>query len=169
MNRELWLLRHGKAEHNGDIADFDRCLTAKGERDVKRMGLWLKQEGLCPDILISSPAKRALGTAGIIADTLGLKKPSLQQDGRLYFQGIVGLKKVLADIPVSPGRVLLVGHNPDLEDLLAYLVGMGHLPGSAGPMMPTAALVRLHMPADWSHLPANCAQLLAMTHASSLS
>jgi phosphohistidine phosphatase len=60
-----------------------------------------------------------------------------------------------------------VGHNPDLEDLLIYLVGASRLP-ETNKLLPTSSLVRLKMPEDWSLLEAGCAQLLSITYAKSL-
>jgi phosphohistidine phosphatase len=85
----------------------------------------------------------------------------------LYQEGFERLKTVLAECPVTARRVLLVGHNPELEDLLIYLVGAAKLPDT-DKLLPTAALVRLAMPDDWSHLEAGSAELLSITLAKRL-
>jgi len=77
------------------------------------------------------------------------------------------LKTVLAECPLEARRVLLVGHNPELEDLLIHLVGAANLPDT-DKLLPTAALARLIMPDDWSHLDAGSAKLLSITSAKSL-
>lgn len=159
MSRELWLLRHSKAEHHDNLADHDRRLTAKGEQKALRIGQWFQHAHLSPDVLLSSPAARAYRTACIIADTLAWDESSIQQDKRLYFQGIDAIKSLLAEFPASIKKVLVVGHNPDFEDLLVNLVGEGKL-AYEGELMPTAALVRLQLLDDWRSLETGCGKVL---------
>jgi len=167
MNRELWLLRHGKAERDGLIPDFQRTLNKSGKQAVHRIGLWLNQQGLKPDLLLTSPARRAFDTASIIIDSLDKDNFLLKEVDRLYFHGFAAVKPVLAELPLSYKRVLLVGHNPDLEDLFSYLVGTANLPGK-NKLLPTAALVRLKMPVDWATLSFGCAQIISITYPKSL-
>jgi len=63
MSRELWLLRHAKAKQNDSIEDFDRALKKRGKQAVQNLGVWLQQQNLIPDFVVSSPAKRAISTA----------------------------------------------------------------------------------------------------------
>ena len=168
MSRELWLLRHGKADRDLAMEDFDRPLKKRGKLAAQRIGEWLKQGNLFPDRLISSPAKRALATAKIAHKAMSLESLVITQDHRLYQEGFERLKTVLAECPVETRRVLLVGHNPELEDLLINLVGAGNLPAT-DKLLPTAALAGLVMPDDWSNLEAGCAELLAITCPKSLS
>jgi phosphohistidine phosphatase len=163
MSRELCLLRHGKSDRD-DLAmdDFDRPLKKRGKLAAQRIGTWLKQENLVPCCLICSPAKRALSTAKIVHEVIAEDALHIKQDKRLYQEGFERLKTVLAECPSDAGRVLLVGHNPELEDLLIYLAGAPNLPDT-DKLLPTAALARLQMPDDWSHLDAGCAKLLSIT------
>ena len=165
MSRELWLLRHGKAHRDLDVNDFERPLKKRGEQDVERIGVWMKQHGHIPDVVLSSPAKRAIDTARWACKTLGLPEQAIVQDRRLYFYGREGLREVLADQLVK--QVLLVGHNPDLEELLVYLAGAVSVP-SVDNLLPTAALARLRLPDDWRKLDAGCAELVSITYAKSL-
>jgi phosphohistidine phosphatase len=167
MSRELWLLRHGKSDRNVVIDDFDRPLKKRGKRDVQRIGALLQQQRLIPDWIVSSPAKRAITTAKIVHKAIVAEGLGIKQDKRLYQEGFERLKMVLAECPVEAGRVLLVGHNPELEDLLINLVGAANLPDT-DKLLPTSALVRLIMPDNWSHLDAGCARLLSITYAKSL-
>lgn len=163
MSRELWLLRHGKAERYDSSEDYDRALKKRGKRDAKRMGEWMKERELVPDIIISSPATRAIMTAKIVCDAIGIDKHDIQEEKRLYDEGLVRVKSVLADCPTTFNRVLVVGHNPELLDLLTYLVDPINLPDE-GKLLPTAAIARLVMPEDWSLLPQGCASMLSITH-----
>jgi phosphohistidine phosphatase len=167
MSRELWLLRHGKAERYDSSEDYDRSLKKRGKRDAKRMGQWLKEGGLLPDAVISSPAIRAIMTAKIVCDVIGIDHSYIQQEKRLYDEGLVRMKSVLADCPATFSRVLLVGHNPELEDLLTYLVNDADLP-DVKKLLPTAALARLILPDDWSQLNQGCAELLSITYPKSI-
>jgi phosphohistidine phosphatase len=168
MSRELWLLRHGKAERYDGNEDYDRRLKKRGKRDASRMGEWVKEYDLLPDLVISSPTTRAIMTAKIVCDAIGIDHQHIQMEKRLYDEGLVRVKSVLADCPANFTRVLLVGHNPELEDLLTYLVNPSHLP-DVEKLFPTTALVRLLMPDDWTQLDKGCAELLSATYPKSLS
>ena len=85
----------------------------------------------------------------------------------MYQEGFERLKTVLAECPLESRRVLLVGHNPELEDLLIHLAGADNLPDT-NKLLPTAALARLIMPDDWTQLEAGCAKLLSITNPKSL-
>ncbi|MDO9106356.1 MAG: histidine phosphatase family protein [Methylovulum sp.] len=167
MGRELWLLRHGKSQRDVDMADFDRPLKKRGKQAAQRVGAWMKQHDHIPDIVISSPAKRACDTAQRVCAAIGVSERDVQLEQRLYFQGINEIKTVLAECTAHYRRVLLVGHNPDFEELLIHLVGLGNVP-DVDKLLPTAALARLAMPDDWSRLDAGCAQLLSMTYEKAL-
>lgn len=167
MSRELWLLRHGKSDREAQVIDFERPLRKRGKLAAQRVGTWMKQQHLVPDVVLSSPAKRAYDTAKIVCAALGIDESAVHQDKRLYFQGVDLLKTVLSECPEQSGRVLLVGHNPDFEDMLFDLVGALSLPDT-DKLLPTAALARLTMPGDWRRLTAGCAQLVSITYAKSL-
>jgi len=167
MSRELWLLRHGKSDRDVEMVDFDRPLKKRGKQAAQRVGVWMKQQAYIPDRVISSPAKRACDTAKRVYAAIGEEERDIQFDKRLYFQGIDALKTVLAECPAKCRRVLLVGHNPDFEELLINLVGIANVP-DGDKLLPTAALARLSMPDDWSKLDAGCAKLASITYAKSL-
>ena len=167
MSRELWLLRHGKSDRNLAIDDFDRPLKKRGKRAAERIGEWLHQQRLIPDWIASSPAKRAISTAKIVQKALAVEGLDIMQDKRLYQEGFERLKLVLAECPSEAKRVWRVGHNPDLEDLLINLAGADNLPDT-DKLLRTAALARLIMPDDWTHLEAGCAKLLSITNPKSL-
>ena len=167
MSKELCLLRHGKSDRDLALDDFDRPLKKRGKIAVQRMGEWMQQQHLMPDYLVSSPAKRAISTANIAHKALEVEGLDIMQDKRMYQSGLEAIKSVLAECPINAARVLLVGHNPDLEDLLIYLVGASRLP-ETNKLLPTSSLVRLKMPEDWSTLEPGCAQLLSITYAKSL-
>lgn len=167
MGRELWLLRHGKSDRDVVMDDFDRPLKKRGKQAAQRIGAWMRRQQWRPNVVLSSPANRAITTARRVCAAMGLDEQAIQQDNRLYFQGIKQIKRVLADCSADAGRVLLVGHNPDLEELLLDLVGEANVPDT-DKLLPTAALARMAMPDDWSILEAGCARLLSITYAKRL-
>lgn len=167
MSRELWLLRHGKAERYDGSEDYDRRLKKRGRRDVANIAEWLKSREFHPDLLISSPATRAIMTARIVCDVLDIDRQQIQMEKRLYDEGLTRVKSVLVDCLANSARVLLVGHNPEFEDLLTYLVAPKQLP-EVEKLLPTAAVAHLLLPDDWTKLAAGCAELLSIISPKSL-
>jgi phosphohistidine phosphatase len=168
MPRELLLLRHGRSDWSVSSDDFHRPLMLKGKRDAQRVGSWLLREGLWPDHVVSSPAERAAATAAKACKVMGIATRTIRLDERLYEGDLDGLRAVLADCPRQARRVLLVGHNPELEKLLGFLLPEAPAPGKDGKLLPTATLARLRLPADWSPLTAGCAGLAGITRPASL-
>ncbi|WP_200875059.1 histidine phosphatase family protein [Methylomarinum vadi] len=169
MNRQLLLMRHGKSDWRVDADDFDRPLKTRGKRGAQRMGVWLLQQNLVPDYIISSPAERASNTAAKLTKAMGLTRQHIHYDARIYEADIEQLQAVLADCPAHSHRVLLVGHNPGLEELLLHLHGSDIERPEDGKLLPTATLAVLKMPEDWSELKPGTAKLTSITRASTLS
>lgn len=169
MSRELLILRHAKSSWESDAAtDFDRPLGPRGEQDAPRMGEWMKSKRLKPDRVISSPAKRAAQTAVAACRAVGFDERLIQWDRRVYAASQSELLRVVKE--VSDGsRVLLVGHNPGLEDLLDYLCGSSVALPEDGKLLPTATLARLELPDDWMTLAHGCARNLSITRPKELS
>lgn len=163
MSRQLWLLRHAKSDwNNANLSDFERPLNQRGTRDAPRLGRWLRQQGLCPDYLVSSPAERAHQTALSVAGELGIAAERIMLNPRIYEATTSHLLGVLAACPAEVQKVLLVGHNPGLETLLLYLCGQLIMPDD-GKWLPTCTLARLEMPDDWQQLAPASARLLSIT------
>lgn len=160
MQRELLILRHAKSDWSEPgISDFDRPLNARGKRDAPRIGAWLEKRGLQPDYVVASPARRARATARRVAKRVGFNRGAIDYRPRLYLAELGALLEVVGVAPELAQRVLLVGHNPGLEMLLVHLAGAVPTPPD-GKLLPTATLVRLAMPADWTSLDVGCARLL---------
>ena len=168
MTRELLLLRHGKSDWDTGDGDFDRPLKDRGKRGAQRIGVWLAQQNLTPDLVVASPAERALVTAQKTCKAMGNGDEGIQRDNRIYAAEIDGLLAVLGDCPQDAGRVMLVGHNPGLEELLVWLANEVVPVPEDGKLLPTATLARLQMPADWCALVAGCAQLDSITRSGTL-
>lgn len=162
MARELLVLRHAKSSWDDEgLPDRKRPLAKRGRRDAPRVGRWIADSGLVPDRIVSSPAVRARETVELVARELGCDPGAIELDERVYDAGPRELQAVLADCPHDCRRMLLVGHNPGLEDLLDHLAG--GLPGPAeGKRLPTATLAHLRLPDDWGALERGAGELLAL-------
>ena len=164
MSKLLLIVRHGKSSWDSDApTDFDRPLSPRGEQDAPRMGEWLKAQELIPSRVISSPAMRAAQTATAVCEALGVKKKRIHWDRRIYGADVTNLLQVLAEVPAKEGRVMLVGHNPGLEELVSYLWGERTLMPPDGKLMPTAAVARIELPCEWLELRDGVAQGVSVT------
>ena len=168
LPRELLLLRHARSDWSVPSDDFHRPLKLAGKRDAQRVGSWLLRQDLTPDYVISSPAERAAATAAKVSKVMGIGTRAIRLDERLYETGIERLLGVLGDCPRQARRVLLVGHNPELEKLLGFLLPEKPAPGQDGKLLPTATLARLGLPEDWGCLTAGCAVFAGITRPASL-
>ena len=140
--RELILLRHAHAEAGGPgAADIDRPLSAEGRREARAAGDWLREQDWLPDRVLVSPALRTrqtLEAMGSLGDAEIGEAPAI-------YEASVGELIALADIHRDAERLLLVGHNPALEQLVALLTS-----GQSGDHrgMPPAGIAVLRLPAD---------------------
>ncbi|MFZ5622717.1 MAG: SixA phosphatase family protein [Pseudomonadota bacterium] len=156
---ELLILRHAKSDWTRDCDDFDRPLNKRGRRDAPRMGAWLAAHDLMPDRVLSSPARRARQTVEAVSETLRVPTGHIVWDERLYLAGLPLLLDILAEIPPEIRRLLLVGHNPGLEDLLVHLAS-GPLPQNPDDkLLPTASVARLRL-RGWRQLQRGTAELV---------
>ncbi|MCK5477746.1 MAG: histidine phosphatase family protein [Methylococcales bacterium] len=168
MTRQLLILRHGKSDWGIDVNDFDRPLKKRGKKAAESMGSWLLLKNLVPDYIISSPAERASNTAEELCKAMELTDQRIQYDSRIYEAYTNDLIAVLADCPANAERILLVGHNPGLEQLLIYLhKGNLEVPDD-GKILPTATLAILTINENWQSLSKNCAKALSITRPTSL-
>ncbi len=160
MNRELLLLRHGKSNWKVDVDDFSRPLKKRGIRAARQVGKWLYKQNLIPDLIISSPAERAISTAEITSEAMGVDAQVIQHEKRLYESDIESLLNVLIELPDNAVRVLMVGHNPEFEELLIFLSAKEIVIPEDGKLLPTAALARLNISCEWSEVAKKCAKVL---------
>ena len=123
----------------------------------------MKRHGIEPDCLISSPAARARETASILCGALRIDAARVLYEDRIYLADIDELLNILSACPREMESVMLVGHNPGLEDLLTFLCG-DEVPTSAnGKLLPTASLAQISLPDSWRNLRRNSGQLIAIT------
>jgi len=116
--KTLFLVRHAKSSRDDPtLPDRDRPLDDRGRRDAPRMGKRLAKRDVKPDLLLSSPALRALTTAQLIADEIGFKRKDIAVDDRLYASSPDDLLAVIRALDNKLDRVMLFGHNPEFSEL----------------------------------------------------
>ena len=148
--KTLLVLRHAKSSWDDpSLDDHERPLNARGERDAPRMGRLARKERLPVELIISSDALRARLTAQAMADATGYRGEILL-DPRLYHASAAEVLAVLRSaVEYDIATVMIVGHNPGLEDLVARLTGEAE-------GLPTAALAQIALPIDrWPDLAAS--------------
>ena len=144
--KTLLILRHAKSSwKDASLSDHDRPLNKRGKRDAPRMGALIRDEGLVPDLILSSTARRAKATAQAAAEACGYEDQVVLTP-ELYHAGPESYLMALYSLPDHYERVMVVGHNPGVEELLEDLCG-------ATERMPTAALAQVALPIGaWSEL-----------------
>lgn len=166
---ELLLLRHAKSDWLQDCSDYTRPLNSRGRRDAPRLGHWLKRQQLLPDCVMSSPAQRARQTVEAVCQNAGIPLQNIQWLDALYLASLEQLCTMLRTTPAGCTRLLLVGHNPGLEELLLYLSATPLPRKTNGKLLTTATLARLQLPdTGWSQLSRACAQVLAIQYPAEL-
>jgi phosphohistidine phosphatase len=116
--KTLFLVRHAKSSWDDTtLSDRDRPLNGRGKRDAPKMGERLAKRDVNPDLILSSPAVRALETAEIIAKKLDYRRKDIVVDDRLYAVAADDLLDVIHKLDDKLKRVMLFGHNPELTEL----------------------------------------------------
>jgi phosphohistidine phosphatase len=144
--KTLLVLRHAKSSWNDpELDDHERPLNERGRRDGPRMGKLVREYGLIPDIVISSDAVRARLTAEAVAEAAHYAGEILL-DPHLYMARPADILSLLTAVRKNPDTVMIVGHNPGLEELVERLTGERQ-------DLPTAALAQIGLPIDrWRDL-----------------
>lgn len=163
MTLTLTLLRHAKSDWDDPVArDFDRPLNKRGERAAILMGQWIKKEGLIFDHVLASPAVRVIDTIDQVVKGTG-KRIDAQWDRRIYLASSATLMDVLRDDGKAHNSVLMIGHNPGLEDLVFDIVpddGSSPLRDAAYEKYPTATLAQMELAIDdWADIDRGCGKL----------
>ena len=144
--KTLLLMRHAKSSwKETDLADHERPLNKRGQKDAPRMGSIVADHELVPQRLLSSTAVRARQTAEAVAETAGFRGEVDYLD-KLYLAEAEEYIAALRELPDTTERVMVIGHNPGLETLLQILSGRIE-------SLPTAVIAHLVLPIQrWSEL-----------------
>jgi len=145
--KTLYLVRHAKSSWDEPaLPDRERPLNERGQRDVATMGKRLARRDVKLDLLLSSPATRALTTAEHLAKALGIKRKDIVVVERLYDAPAKELLGVIEGLGEEPRRVMLVAHNPGLTELAQQFA-------SEINDLPTCAIVEFRFAvASWSEI-----------------
>lgn len=158
--RTLYLLRHAKSSWaDATLADHDRPLAPRGIRATPYVADHLRAEGIAPDLLLCSSARRTRETLDLLGDAVPADC-DVRVDEGLYGMSVEALLEWLRALPDSAHGVMVIGHNPALEQLALLLATAGELRDRVARKYPTAALATLEASIDgWPDLAAGCAQL----------
>ena len=116
--KTLFLVRHAKAGHDAPaLSDRERPLNERGRHDAPMMGKRLAKHDSRPELLVSSPALRALTTAQLIADELGYRRERIVVDDRLYGSSPERVLDLVRALDDKVERAMLFGHNPEFGEL----------------------------------------------------
>lgn len=121
--KKLYLIRHAKSSWKQEgISDFDRPLKGRGIRDAHSTAQWLLKQEEHPQLLISSPATRAMHTALIFAQELIYPFQDIRIEDSLYHGGMDDFQKVLSTVNDRLNSVYLFGHNPGLTNFVNHCI-----------------------------------------------
>ena len=173
------VMRHAKATHKPGFADLDRPLTSRGRRDAAAAGAWLRDQGLLPGLVFCSPSCRTRQTWDQLAPALAMPpgtdpptRPTagpaagpadgppagpgaeVWYDTRLYHADAGDLRDIVAETPAEVTTLLVVGHNPTVQELASTLTGLPDL------AFPTSAIAAIEV-ADWARLDPGAGTALA--------
>jgi phosphohistidine phosphatase len=155
--KRLFLLRHAKSSwEDEDLPDHDRPLAPRGRKAAKRIAKHLRSEGIAPALVLCSSSRRTRETL----DRIGLDG-DVRIERDLYGASASQLLERLRRVPDSTDSVMLIGHNPAVQELALELAGGGERLPDVERKFPTCALATLTLPDSWDDLRAGSAELVA--------
>jgi len=160
--KRLYLLRHAKSSwKDTSLPDHDRPLTGRGRRVAKAIARHLREQGIEPELVLCSTARRARETLDRIEPALGTSTVRVEED--LYAASAPALLERLRSVPDRVESVMLIGHNPGLQDLALDLARPAPTVRALATKYPTAALATLAFQASsWQELDHDTAELVAL-------
>ena len=149
--KQLLLIRHAKSDWNNlALDDFDRPLNKRGNRDAPEMAERLLAGHMVPQLLVSSPALRALSTARHFAEVFNISDLDILTEQKIYEASVETLLQLINKFDNRNNFIALFGHNPGITNLVAYLCDANIYD------MPTCALSLIEFPLeDWAQISAN--------------
>jgi phosphohistidine phosphatase len=125
--KTLYIIRHAKSSWDNALQDdFDRPLNERGMRDAPRMAKRLKEKDIHPDMMLSSPANRALSTCMMIAEVIKYPQEKIKTERSLYHANKETILKVIRNVKDKHNILLVFGHNPGLTDFVNELMDDVH-------------------------------------------
>ena len=122
--KNLYIVRHAKSSWDfPELSDFDRPLNQRGEKAAPEMGRRFKERGIRPGLILSSPAKRAITTARIIAAATGYPLTAIKQDADLYMASAQETLQIVQQVADKHDSLMIFGHNPGFTNFAAMITG----------------------------------------------
>ena len=123
MNLYLYIMRHAKSDWSGpQISDFERPINKRGTKNAMRIGEWMNENNHIPQKIISSPALRAKETIELVTEQISkFNLEDLTYEDELYLAGFTQLIEFINTYKDKVQSLMLVGHNPGIENLVNYL------------------------------------------------
>jgi len=123
MNLYLYIMRHAKSDWSGpQTSDFERPINKRGTRNAMRIGEWMNENNHIPQKIISSPALRAKETIELVTEQISkFNLEDLTYEDELYLAGFTQLIEFINTYKDKVQSLMLVGHNPGIENLVNYL------------------------------------------------
>ena len=123
MNLYLYIMRHAKSDWSGpQISDFERPINKRGTKNAMRIGQWMNENNHIPQKIISSPALRAKETIELVTEQISkFNLEDLTYEDELYLAGFTQLIEFINTYKDKVQSLMLVGHNPGIENLVNYL------------------------------------------------
>ena len=176
MTRRLVLLRHAKSAWPDlpDLPDHERPLAKRGRRDAPAAGRWLREAGFIPDRVLCSTACRTRETWQLMVPELGPGPPPVSYQDQVYAADSETLLRLARQAGPGTSSMMIIGHNPGLQDLALTLAASpdgdtaAGLTQRAAAKFPTAAIAVLAFAGAWSRLGPGGAQLIAFVTPSDL-
>ncbi|KMO25541.1 SixA phosphatase family protein [Methylobacterium aquaticum] len=144
--RRLILLRHAKSDWPDGVADADRPLAPRGQDAAPKMAAYLAAQGLIPDRVLVSPARRTQETWDLVKPALGAVADETVP--QIYEAPVSRLLDVVQAIPDEAATVLMIGHNPGFQDLARLLSKPGEARRALSKKYPTAAIAVIDVSAE---------------------
>jgi phosphohistidine phosphatase len=156
MAKQLLLIRHAKSDwNNAGLRDFDRPLNKRGNANAPEMAVRMLKQNIIPDLMVSSPALRAITTAKYFAETWHIEATKIQLEKTIYEANIKALLQVVNQLDNQANQVALFGHNPGLTDFANYLSNANIF------NMPTCSIVMIAFPIEnWNEVSADTGSLV---------
>jgi phosphohistidine phosphatase len=163
--KKLFVVRHAKSSwDNPSLDDIDRPLNKRGKRNAPEMGQRLAQRDVMPDLMLSSPAKRALSTAKRIAKEISYPKEKIVVDDRIYHGTNQEVIDVLREQENALTTIMIFGHNPGFTDLV------NHLSDSSIYNIPTCGLAEIDFDiVSWEDIGKSKGQLIEFDYPKKIS
>ncbi len=152
--KRVVIVRHAKSVHYGYEDDFNRDLSDRGKNDAKLVSTEMYKKGILPDVMISSPAKRAMKTARIFAENLHFEKRNISEVQDIY-DGLTTSEflELIHQLPENVETAFFFGHNPGFHYFVSNLLEIFH------DEMPTCSSVGIDFEVDiWQDVQARTGQ-----------